>query len=275
MNQKSDVNNRIKYKDSYVAFLDVLGFKNLVFSKDDKSITKLNIYFDIVDRVINYLKRINEKQKIGYIVISDSIIFTIPQSTDKEENIDNLRQLCIAVGFMQVTLAVEDIWIRGAISSGKTYFDKDNNQIVGPAYINAYLLEEKQSIFPRIILDNKIIKELKFENSQAFINKINLMHENGLDYENCGKFILFDWSQNNKLEKDIPLFIDYLSFFLKEDKLTNKEIIRDKVIENIENNIYLNTSLYSKFKWVSEYFYTIVKNQREDLNTCISRLENL
>lgn len=268
-------NYRINYQNSFVAFLDVLGFKNLVFSKNKESLEKLNVYFNIVDTVIKYLKKVDEKQEIGYIVISDSIILTIPQVKEKEKNINNLRQLSIAVGFLQVTLAVEDIWIRGAISSGNTYFDKTNNQIVGPAYINAYLLEENLSKYPRIILDNKIIKELDFNTSQCLINEINLKSVGGLEYENCGKDILFDWSQKNNIVKDIPLFIDYLSFFLKDSKEITKDEIRERVILNIENNIYTNTSLYNKFKWVSNYFKIIIENQKPELKSSIDRLGNL
>lgn len=34
--------NELEYKKSYVAFLDVLGFKNLVFSNSKESKEKLN-----------------------------------------------------------------------------------------------------------------------------------------------------------------------------------------------------------------------------------------
>ncbi|MFW2598909.1 hypothetical protein ACN9JZ_05210 [Aliarcobacter butzleri] len=269
--------DRIKYTNSFVAFLDVLGFKNLVFSSKAESKEKLNIYFNVVERAIEYLKGIREKIEIGYIVISDSIILTIPQSENNDEKIENLRQLCIAVGFLQVTLSVEDIWLRGAISSGETYFDKTNNQIIGPAYINAYLLEENLAKYPRVILDNKIIKELKFTNSQDFIDEINQKSSNYLNFENCGKYILFDWNikDNNNLEKDIPLFIDYLSFFLKNDENHNKHEIMEQVIINIENNIYNNTSLYEKFKWLSIYFSELIKNQKSEMTDYIKRLKDL
>lgn len=267
-------NERIKYEDSYVAFLDVLGFKNLVFSKLKDSKKKLNIYFNILDKVIKYLKKIDEKKEIGYIVISDSIILTITQGTDKSQKINNLRQLCIAISFLQSALSVEDIWIRGAISSGETYFDKINNQIVGPAYINAYLLEESLSKYPRVILDNKIIKELEFNSSQDFIDEFNEKKQGGLNFTNCGSNILFDWYSNIELEKDIPLFIDYLSFFLKETDELNKTEIRNKVIDNIESNIYSNTSLYEKFKWLAKYFSNIMQNHKCFSNE-VSRLKNL
>ena len=45
----------IVYEKSYVAFLDVLGFKNLVFSKSKADKEKLEKYFGIVNSAIEYL----------------------------------------------------------------------------------------------------------------------------------------------------------------------------------------------------------------------------
>lgn len=267
--------NELKYEKSYVAFLDVLGFKNLVFSKSRESKEKLNQYFTSVETIIAYLKNIPIKKEIGYITISDSIILTVPQSNVKSENIEILRQLCIAIGFLQAGLAARDIWIRGAVSSGDTYFNKNNNQIVGPAYINAYLLEENLAIYPRVIIDNKIIKELNFVSSSDLIDNINKKNEGYLDYDNCGKTILYDW-ENSQIEKDIPLFIDYLSFCVHNIENMNTFNLGEKILDNIERNIYNDTSLYKKFKWVSSYFSSIIENKDEvNLKIHLERVNNL
>ena len=63
----------ITYEKSYVAFLDVLGFKNLVFSKSKEDKEKLEKYFGIVNSAIEYLESIPSKKDIGSIIISDSI----------------------------------------------------------------------------------------------------------------------------------------------------------------------------------------------------------
>ena len=270
-----DKNETIDYEKSYVAFLDVLGFKNLVFSNSKESKEKLNDYFNSIKKIITYLKKLPIKKEIGYITISDSIILTVPQSNNKSENIKILRQLFIAIGFLQAGLAARDIWIRGAVSSGDTYYNSNNNQIVGPAYINAYLLEESLAIYPRVVIDNKIIKELDFVNSSDFIDNINKKHEGYLDFANCGKTILYDW-ENSQIEKDIPLFIDYLSFCVHNKENTNAFNLGEKILDNIEQNIYNNTSLYKKFKWVSSYFSSIIENRDEvNLKIHLERVNNL
>lgn len=245
----------ITYKESYVAFLDVLGFKNMVFSGDNK---KLKQYFGVVNSVIDYLKNIEAKRNIGSIIISDSIILTVPHGRNKDENIERLRSLCIAVGLIQQNLALKDIWLRGAISSGKTYFNSDNNQIVGPAYINAYLLEEKLAIHPRVIIDSKIITELDFSNATDFIQTLN--QSDSLYYSNWGKRILFNWqslppqSRVDEIKQDVPLFIDYLSSLF--DNAEKEKILM--IVGNIEANIYKDVNIYKKYRWVTDYFKTLL-----------------
>lgn len=274
----------INYEQSYVAFLDVLGFKELVYSKKDEDKKKLERYFHNIDIAINYLKKIREKEHldIGYIVISDSIIITVKQHSLVNKNIEILQHLCIAIGFLQSMLASNDIWMRGGISSGETFFDKEKNQIIGKAYIDAYLLEDKMASNPQVILDNKIINELGFNNSNDLINKINEKNKGFLKFNNCGKTILYDWSDENYINKDFPLFIDYLSLQFNPNKNTffnnreNRRIMIEKIIKNIEKNIYTKTPLYQKFKWVDNYVLSIIKNNKRPENQIyIDRLKGL
>ena len=264
-----DRKETIKYEKSYVAFLDVLGFKNLVFSKKAEDKEKIELYFEVVNSAIKYLESIPSKKDIGSIVISDSIILSVPFGNSDEENLQHLRHLFVAVGLIQIGLALSDIWIRGAISSGDAYFDIKKNQVVGDAYINAYLLEESLAITPRIIIDNKIIQELKFKNAKEFIDKVNSER-----FNNWGECILYTWddkhSDSIKLEKDIPLFIDYLDFtlyFKSEEHIST-------LIENIEKNMYHSTKLYKKFKWVTDYYISKL-NSNDDNIKYTKRLLNL
>ena len=167
-----DLENRkpIEYKQCYVAFLDILGFKDLVFSSKKSTIEN---YFGIVDSAIQYLKRISNKQDIKYITISDSIILSVEHGKDKNENFHRLQNLCVAVGLIQASLALKNIWLRGGISSGEAFFDQHEYQVVGQAYIDAYLLEQQTALYPRIVIDGKIIKEFKLKSAKDFIEKIN------------------------------------------------------------------------------------------------------
>jgi len=238
------------YKNSYVAFLDVLGFKKLVYSKSNDDKEKIKCYFEIIKNEIKTLKEIDSKKEINYIVISDSIIITIEQNQDNDKSIDNLRQLCIAVGKIQYKLALHDIWLRGGISSGETYIDSDEKQIVGAGYINAYLLEEKHAMVPRVIIDNKIVYELGLESCDQLISKINK-----IEYFFEGEHYLFIWNWDSKnaikIEQDIPLFVNYF-YHISDDELMT-------IMNNIQESIYAEIGLYKKFKWVANYLISYLE----------------
>ncbi|MBU3130556.1 hypothetical protein [Clostridium tagluense] len=269
----------IIYKESYVAFLDVLGFKELVLRDNTENRKRLNQYFNIVNSVINYIRSIDMKKDIGFIVISDSIIMSIHKGNSNVERLDRLRSLCIAVGLIQKRLALIDIWLRGGISSGKAYFNIEKNQIVGPAYINAYLLEESMAVFPRVLLDSKVINELGYSSASDLIDAINMSRDGGLEFYNWGSAILYNWHYPDgksvtHLKQDVALFIDYLCPIVEED---THELLT--IIGNIEKSIYSDTRIYTKFRWVSDYLKSIALREQKNDNVigdeAMYRLENL
>jgi len=238
----------MEYKKSFVVFLDVLGFKNMVKGKRYADIEN---YLNIVKREILSLKEIDLKKNIKSIVISDSIILSIDTVDDNSEDLIILQNLCLFVAKIQEKLALENIWMRGAISHGETHFDEDNNQVVGEAYIDAYLLEESKAIYPRVILDNRIINFLKCDSAADLINKINTH-----SYDNWTGNILYKWenelthvsAQNMVfgIKKDIPLFIDYLDNLKKNNELST-------IVENLKKSAYSSTNVYDKHKWTASY----------------------
>ncbi|MGL5213653.1 MAG: hypothetical protein ACRC8R_00735 [Aeromonas hydrophila] len=247
----------IEYEESFVAFLDVLGFKQMIQSQNK---TQINKYFGIVNSAIEYLNGITSKREIGSIVISDSVILTVPYNGEREEKIDKLRQLCIAVGLIQQNLAIEGIWLRGAICCGDTYFSSAENQIVGPAYINAYLLEEQLAVNPRVILDSKLIPKMGYSTASKLINDINKSDQGGLGYSNWGSRVLFEWTDPcgglvTEINQDLPLFIDYLSPLIEAH--SRNEI--DKVLKHIQTNMYSDSRIYSKYRWVADYLKALSK----------------
>ncbi|CAH6840162.1 conserved hypothetical protein [Vibrio chagasii] len=249
--------HEIEYEESFVAFLDVLGFKQMIQSQNR---TQINKYFGIVNSAIEYLNEIPSKREIGSIVISDSVILTVPCNGDSEEKLNKLRQLCIAVGLIQQNLAVEGIWLRGAISCGDTYFSSSDNQIVGPAYINAYLLEEQLAVNPRVILDSKLIPKLGYSNASELIDDINKSDQGGLVYSNWGSRILFEWTDPRgglvtEINQDLPLFIDYLSPLI--EARSHNSI--NKVLKHIQKNMYSDSRIYSKYRWVADYLKALSK----------------
>lgn len=253
----------IEYSDYYVAFLDVLGFKALVKSNKKEDKQKIFEYFRLVNEVANEITNIPSKKDIGLIIISDSVILSMPIEKEPSENIRKLRELCIAIQKIQFKLAEMNIWLRGAISSGKAYFNSNDSQVVGPAYINAYLLEERIAINPRVVIDNKLIKELKLDSAQELIEKVNNDISCSQEYEPLERNVLFQWThgsvQKIGLKKDVALFIDYLVYaFEEESKLKI-------IIKNLEKSMYLDNAVYPKFRWVTDYLLSSCQHHNDHL----------
>src|SRR5690554_6061306 len=84
--------------DKYVAFIDVMGFRNLVFGG---RIDNLESYFSRIIEILNEIKR--EKASIESLMISDSIILIAPDT--KEDFI----QLLTAIRRIQSALLYKKI----------------------------------------------------------------------------------------------------------------------------------------------------------------------
>lgn len=252
--------HQIGYSEYYVAVLDILGFKDLVLNELDENKYKIARYLEITKGLLNDNKGKKAESKLGTIVISDTIILSIPFGSGRQENISNLRQLCVAIQDIQFKLALNKIWLRGAISSGNTYIADDESQIVGPAYINAYLLEENVAIYPRVILDNKLVSKLNMSSAQELIRAINSPEENQ-EHDPEKSNILYNWknkSIKSEIERDVSFFIDYMIYcFTREGEL-------QEIISNIEQSMYKNSAAYSKYRWLVNYLIESCRHHNND-----------
>ena len=137
-------------------------------------------------------------------------------------------------------------------------------------------MEQQAALFPRIVLDGKIIQELELKTAKNFIEEMNKKNTGGLTYSNWGKSILFDWySYGDKLliEQDVSLFVDYLSLFF-EKKFVNEELYLEKIVSGLEENLYKNTHTYVKYKWVLSYLKTVSKKVNIDLKPTLAGVIN-
>jgi len=172
--------------------------------------------------------------------------------------------LCEKISLLQFYLASKDIWLRGAITSGETFIDSAENQIIGKAYIEAYKLESEYAKYPRVIIDSKLIKELEFKNEKEFLEFYNQTYQ-----------LIFNW-ENHTIEKDIPLFISFISYV---DNLVDEKEATD-LLENIVNymqqNIYINIGLYKKYFWLVQYTKDCIRNRKDNkYKNLLEKLEEL
>ena len=176
-----------EFKDCYIAFLDILGFKEILKSPLQNKCEVIAGYFDRIQEEYNITidstgEPLIQLSAIHQKIMSDSICFYVEAS---ETNA--LAGLVAVCDYFQVRMArqQEPILIRGAIVQGELYADGDI--VFGNGFVNAYLMEENTAKYPRIILTKHLIKHAISNNSygEDYIKQFTFEDEDSffsLDY---------------------------------------------------------------------------------------------
>jgi hypothetical protein len=201
----------IKYEEKVVAFIDVLGFSNLVYNDKTEPIEQ---YYDMI---LTDFKEAASKNELKFLMISDSIVVHAP--LNKKEFLTVVK----VVNDLQHRLILKGILIRGGISFGKLYVNETDNIIVGPGMINAYNLELVAD-YPRIIIDRNFITKFWKDTNSFLLGtrrliRISAPHPylNDFPFVDFGKAITFDF-QPSKFKAVINT--------LKENYYTNQHIFK-------------------------------------------------
>jgi hypothetical protein len=228
----NELNLKGNLQDKYVAFIDVMGFSNLV---NKGSIDNLESYFTEITKILYDMSFV--KSEIQSLLISDSIILIAP------DNSYSFRQLLTAIRRIQSSLLLKKILIRGAVSFGQIYYDPYKNIIVGKGYIKAYLLEG-EAIYPRIIIDPSIIKKFG-QDKMDFLYQIN-GHQDSIN----GDKLIYSKSKFSQISDD-GIFVDYAYKMISQPEI-NPSL--KKVYDVLVDNLYGEQKLYSKYVWLRDYF---------------------
>lgn len=145
-----------EYREHFVAFLDILGFKALINNSACDEI--YDIFKEIHQRSkasLNYCGvQILAYEHIHHKILSDSIIVFIDASI--EDAFPALLDICAR---LQISLAdrAHPILLRGGIAKGTLYYEEDI--IYGEGLTKAYLLESNLAKYPRIIFTGDTLEE--------------------------------------------------------------------------------------------------------------------
>lgn len=195
------------YTTCYIAFLDLLGFKKIIESKQCEEIVQ--IFSDIKKRKLqNVYVNVNGKcetlidhdsiQEVKLKIMSDSICFYV------NALIPHAFFLLLAIcGTFQFAMAKreEPVLMRGGIVLGELYAEGDIT--FGPGLTDAYLLEEQSAKNPRIIISKETLEEAKSRIDKEFLGYIN---------------------EFTHLDEDGYYIIDYLSIFFRNPEKPNAPV---------------------------------------------------
>lgn len=148
------------YAPAVLSYLDVLGMEALLDEAGEdaaKVASVLNIfrYFSTPD------VETQEVWKWSFINFSDLVVRVVPILTDENTKyrlglvFHEVMDLC----HIQANLLARNVLIRGALTIG--FINVDDGLIFGPALAKAHLMEEKEAIYPRILVDPDVITLLE------------------------------------------------------------------------------------------------------------------
>lgn len=225
---------QIQYNSRLVAFIDVLGFKNIVYSA---STDLINTYYRFL--LSNFQEAV-KKRNFEFLLISDSIVI---YCSDEAESLTELIKL---ISILQAGLLGKQIIVRGAISHGELFVDKANNIIVGRGLINAFNLEA-QAKFPRVIVDRSIVSKY----FGTFIQMVEKNRVNGLPH--------IETRPLNFCPLDYP----YLNYGrILATYVSNKPF--EAALNLIRENYYRNDQI-EKYEWLKAHIIQSLKDQHEYL----------
>lgn len=154
-----------KYKEHFVAFLDILGFKSLL---KDASCEEIYSIFEVLHKKSSGRRNQNGVEikaynHIHHTILSDSVIVYIRSDID-----DAFAALIDICNQLQRSLANREkpILLRGGITVGNLY--NKNDIIYGEGLSSAYLLENNLAKFPRIIFTGDTLKRGLYNTKYMF-----------------------------------------------------------------------------------------------------------
>lgn len=238
-----------EYRIRYVAFLDLLGFKNIT---NEQNCAFIKAFFNDIELIkfsfdspmgTTVFGR-NLVEDADFTIMSDSIVIATENSY---AGLAYLLFLCSTIQSRLLTSPAHPLLLRGGISCGNYY--KLNNLSFGPAMTEAYLLEN-QANSPRVIIDPKIIEKMMTD---------GVLGQKGIDR------YLSDSDQFTTMIEvflttfgDDFYFVDYFNT-MELLRLSNSKNLGNNLIEIIQQTIrngvnIENERVRQKYTWLRSFY---------------------
>ena len=219
------------YREHFVAFMDILGFKELITHETCEAI--LQVFHEIHSRSHANLNfngvQIKAYDEIHHRILSDSVIVFV--ASDVEDSFAALLDVCTK---LQVSLIKRDnpILLRGGIAIGSLYYE--NDIIFGQGLTEAYLLESKLARYPRVIFTGNTLEKGR-QNAKYMFPYLDAP--------------FFEFS----IDDDDLFYVEYLSEIQGETLEKTKEYF-DRIFDLCKKmlNSTIDSNLRDKYLWLKK-----------------------
>jgi hypothetical protein len=250
---------RLQVKDSIVAFIDVLGFQDLIekVKNDDFELNeRLNHFYRAINPSFKYLRdTANFTQKYPFPekchvkIFTDNIAFTWELSNHRDGDIE-IWQALKNLAYYQSGLAIEGYFSRGGIEIGSVY--SDETTLFGWPIIASVQLEKERALFPRVIFGPEFIKrvipKLSSNNYYRDYSPLNDL----IIKSNDGEYFLNYLYTTKEMNDDNLDWDDSIKgYYPTSIKELNRH--KTKVLENLEKYENVDSGKFRKYYWLGQY----------------------
>jgi hypothetical protein len=286
------INSIIDTEPRFVCFLDILGFSDMIDEYDDD--TTSTVLQDINEAFNNSLDTFKTNDNtpnkealkhLQYQLFSDCVSISFPYFDREDDFLSNFNLISAFIRGFQLNMMVKGFFVRGGLSIGSYYSNK--HMIFSKGLVNAYLLESKKAIYPRVLVDKKILSKIdKYSKDKVsnfgidnylisdwegytFLNPFNLTSDIVNQFERLKDEVKLD--DNDELSNSLNSIMD-IAFSLMKEPLKEIESKEPEMIAIIKNHIESNKQKYfetesilSKYIWIDELLKWIEDENSSEL----------
>lgn len=246
----------MNYEERYIAFIDILGFKNIVqnTSSDSVELERLN-------NALNYilkLKKENYKEPYGnnwmgmeFTMFSDSIVISYPANGH-----GNAFYILLEIALICIEILNKGYIFRGGITVGSLVHKGDI--CFGPA-MNCAVDLEKKAKYPRIIIEKQVFeKGLQYpgyantpDQEVEYLAYLVLLDDGIFIKDSESVFILNYLALHNEIDDEDA----YILLILKTRQLIIEQYNSACSIQNTDER----ENIRQKYIWFAGYYNYIVE----------------
>ncbi len=223
----------------YIAYMDILGYKNYLKTNPEKTEQYLNTILDAVDRVKGNIssfktvaaEKFQIKGELKLKVFSDNILLCLPVKRGNDE-VRRAIAFLLSVALIQRGLVLQHgLIVRGGITTGKLFINDDI--VFGQGLVDAVELE-KSAEYPCVIVSPETQKYL-----------FGLRHDVADSYQRIKEIVEKEYHQQQISEDEKTFLNENLGYVTKEVYYLNsfKQLIRQYDNENAFINYLFDFSI--------------------------------
>lgn len=254
--------DEIKYERRIVAFIDILGFKEIV-KQSEQDTTKIELLYSVLDFLkgwetsdkwdLKFVEIEEDAQKKGVhnfdirgktntTSFSDSIVVSVKVDGNVNEMTSTL---VVNLAYIGAILIEKGILFRGGLTIGNILHN-DNGTVFGQALIDAYQLETKSAKYPRIVLSDKLIRELNYpidtkRNRFPYHQYIDRFEDGCIGFHQMIYYqVIESWTE-----------------MTSEKMINSLEKVRKTIINGLDNS-FENPDVFEKYKWLKDQYNKLI-----------------